>query len=449
MKADLLNRKLPTKLFLLLTLALIYPGERVVANDLDVTLKEIILSSDLRPLEPVKPRPSELTRLGAMLYHDGALSGNGDTNCVSCHHPRFGTSDAIPFSIGTGGRGMGSHRQQRNAGVTKRHSPHLLNIGYEEIDFMFWDGRVHRDQKTGILTTPEPALNGANPARKDIASVMTMAASVQTIFPIVNSVEMMGENNDISKAFKEGGNLKAWDAIMTRLLTGTNGSRYLKEFKKAFPNANKFNIGHVGEALGAFMGRSFNVINTPYDSYLKGNSTALTPAEKRGFILFTTKANCISCHNGPHLADGKFHSIAIPQFNEASIKAPYDLGRFEATGKKEDQFKFRTPTLRNLAATAPYMHNGAFSNLDQVVEHFADPQKSIEDFDLTNVDLSNYSSQFVVDRDPVRNQQRVDSIPIPSIRQGIKLTEEEKKDLVQFLETGLLDYRFQPQRLRN
>lgn len=431
---------------LLFSLFLLAPS--LIAQTVDTKLEEIILKSNLRPLEAVKPRSRDLTRLGAMLYHERALSGKGDINCVSCHHPRFGTSDAIPFSIGTGGRGMGTHRRQGTGEVTKRHSTHLLNIGYDDIEFMFWDGRVHRDKTTGILSTPEPALNGKNPQRKDIASVMTMAASAQTIFPIVNGLEMMGENNPIADAFKAGGNLGAWQAVMDRLLTGSLGANYVDAFKKAFPGTSTFNIGHVGEALGAFMGRSFNVINTPYDSYLKGNTSALTPEEKRGFLLFSTKANCISCHNGPHLADGKFHSIGVPQFTEESYKAPYDLGRYEATGKKEDQFNFRTPTLRNLMATGLYMHNGAFSTLEEVVNHFNNPEKSLNDFTLATVDLSNYSSQFAVDTDPTRNQQRLDSIPIPTIRQGLNLSESEKKDLIQFLETGLLDYRFQPQRLR-
>lgn len=418
------------------------------SSDLDEKIKQLAIKHNLEALQPAKAAPMPVTRLGAMLFHENSLSGNKDINCTSCHHPMFGTTEPIPFSIGTGGVGMGNGRQQRDGGVTKRHSPHLINLAYEEIQHMFWDGRVFRDQQTGTLITPEPSLNGLNPQEKDIAQTFSNSLGVQTIFPIVNQLEMMGTGNDISEAFKKGGNLAAWEAIIKRLTTGSLGARYLEQFKKAFPQAKKFHIGHVGEALGAFLGRSFNVLDTPYDRYLKGDSTAMTESEKRGLIVFAEKGSCTECHNGPHLSNWEFNSVGTPQFNAIAYKAPYDEGRFEATGDPSDRFKFRTPPLRHLAVTAPYMHNGAFATIEEVIEHYQDPKKSLETYQLTNVDLTNYSSQFVVDRDEKRNQERIDKIPFENVRNGISLTKEEAEDLKNFLMTGLLDYRFQRQRLR-
>lgn len=413
----------------------------------ELILKDIILKHDLKPLSKVTPAPMERSRLGAMLFHEQNLSGNKDVSCRTCHHPMTGTTEPIPFSIGTGGTGMGSGRHQKNAGVTKRHSPHLLNLGYQDIEFMFWDGRVHRDQKTGILTTPEPSLNGKDPAKKNIAQSMTTALAVQTIFPIVNQLEMMGDNNEVAIAFKKNGNLGAWNAVIKRLTTGDLGKRYLKQFKKAYPEENSFHIGHVGEALGAFLGRSFNIIDTPYDRYLKGDTSAMTESEKKGLIVFANRGKCIRCHNGVHLSNWEFKTVGTPQLTPSEYPAPFDQGRFEVTRNKSDLFKFRTPALRNLEITAPYMHNGTFATLEEVITHYNDPKKSLESYDFNQVDLTNYTSDFVIDRDENRNKLRINLISIGEVRRGVNLTPEEQKDLLAFLKTGLLDYRFQRERL--
>lgn len=412
-------------------------------SDLDSQVDELVMVNALKPLEKVQPSSRELTRLGAMLFHEVQLSGNKNIGCNSCHHPRFGTADAMPFSIGTGGVGMGGMRRQRVGGITKRHSPHLLNLGYPEIEFMFWDGRVHFDNKTGIFTTPEPGLNGANPQYKEITQVMTSALSAQTIFPIVNDLEMRGTNNDIANTST---NYDSWNAVMKRLLEGSSGEAYKKQFELAYPGTTQFNIGHVGEALGKFIALSFNIIDTPYDRYLKGDKTAMTESEKRGFVVFATRGKCIKCHNGEHLSNFEFKTVATPQLTPESYPAPYDQGRFEVTGDKSDLFKFKTPTLRHLALTAPYMHNGAFKTLEEVIEHYSNPQQSLADYDLSKADLTPYGDNFVIDRDEKRNKLRVNLISIGEVRRGIQFTDAEKEDLLNFLETGLLDYRFQPNR---
>lgn len=412
---------------------------------LDELLQIEIKNNGLAPLERVAPSPREVTQLGAMLFHETQLSGNKNIACNSCHHPMFGTADAMPFSIGTGGTGMGGRRRQVKGGLTKRHSPHLLNLGYPEIEHMFWDGRVHYDPKTKILTTPEPGLNGANPKFKEIASVLTSSLAAQTIFPIVNDLEMRGgQGNDVADA---GDNFGSWKAVMKRLLeTGPTKERYLEQFKKAFPQAKTFNIGHVGEALGKFLGTSFNVIDTPYDRYLNGDLSAMNESEKRGLLVFSTRGKCVKCHNGKHLSNFEFKTVATPQLTPEGYPEPYDQGRFEVTGDKSDLFKFRTPTLRNISLTAPFMHNGAFKTLEAVIEHYNDPELSLNNYTLDQADLNPYTDNFVVDRDKLRNKLRVNLISIGEVRRGIKLTEQEKVDLLAFLSTGLLDFRFQRNR---
>lgn len=416
-------------------------------TDLDQELAQIIKEEGLIPLEPIKRNmKTDVVRLGAFLFNETSLSGNRDMSCHTCHVPHFATTEPLPFSIGTGGRGMGSRRFQANGGVTRRHSPHLFNLGYQDIEFMFWDGRVYRSQETGELQTPEATLNGPSPIRPDITSQLETSLAVQTIFPIVNELEMMGQNNDIAD---QKTNPKRWDAVMKRLLTGEKKEVYFEQFKKAFPGTPEedLNIGHVGKALGEFISNGFNLTDTPYDRYLKGDLNALTLEEKKGLVVFAKRGQCLNCHNGRHLSNFEFKTVGTPQVAWEKHPAPYDNGRFEVTGNKRDLFKFRTPTLRNVSITAPFMHTGVYQTLEEVIEHYDNPKLALESFDLSKMDLSFYQDNFVVDRDEKRNKLRINLISIGEVRRGLNLTQSEKEDLLQFLKTGLLDYRFQRGRL--
>jgi cytochrome c peroxidase len=113
----------------------------------------------------------------------------------------------------------------------------------------------------------------------------------------------------------------------------------------------------IARALAAFQ-RSLVTKPSPLDRYLKGEKNALSDEAKRGLELFVGDAGCVRCHNGPLLSDGKYHRIGV------SFR---DAGRASATGKKEDTAKFRTPSLRNVAETGPYMHDGSINTLFDVV----------------------------------------------------------------------------------
>jgi cytochrome c peroxidase len=217
-------------------------------------------------------------------------------------------------------------------------------------------------------------------------------------------------------------------------------------FKAAFPNAKEIHIGHVGNSLAAFISKSFNKIDTPYDRYLKGDKSALSQKEKRGFKVFMTKGECIKCHKGAHLSDFSFKSVGIPQVTPSSYAAPYDQGHFEVTNNLKDIFKYKTPTLRNLEVTSPYMHNGVFNTLAEVIEHYRNPQRSIEEFNTSKMITKNYSEKLIKDIEFLRNSQRISQIDEPTIRKGIEISDQEKEDLIQFLKTGLLHYKYQRNR---
>lgn len=130
---------------------------------------------------------------------------------------------------------------------------------------------------------------------------------------------------------------------------------YVDQFRKVFQT--KPNREGIAKALAAFQ-RTLVTGPSPFDQYLAGDEDALSDEAKQGLELFRGEAGCVRCHNGPLLSDGKFYRLG------ASYR---DEGRAKITDKREDRYRFRTPTLRNIADTAPYMHDGSLETLDDVV----------------------------------------------------------------------------------
>jgi cytochrome c peroxidase len=135
-------------------------------------------------------------------------------------------------------------------------------------------------------------------------------------------------------------------------------------------------------AIAAFE-RTLITPHGPFDAYARGNKDALSISEKRGLILFIGKAACVQCHNGPTFTDSRFHRLGMPR----RAPGPEDVGRYAVSGHDQDRGAFRTPTLRNVSLRAPYMHDGAFTTLEEVVDFYdrggdVDPQKSPLIFEL-------------------------------------------------------------------
>jgi cytochrome c peroxidase len=130
---------------------------------------------------------------------------------------------------------------------------------------------------------------------------------------------------------------------------------YVNQFQAVF--GSKPNREDIGKALAAYQ-RTLVTEPSPFDRYLLGDEKALSADAKRGLELFVGEARCIDCHNGPMLSDGKYYRMGISQ---------EDFGREAVTGKKEDRYKFRTASLRNVADTGPYMHNGLSHSLESIV----------------------------------------------------------------------------------
>jgi cytochrome c peroxidase len=156
---------------------------------------------------------------------------------------------------------------------------------------------------------------------------------------------------------------------------------YVRRFQTVF--GTKPNRDGIAKALAAYQ-RTLVTGPSPFDRYLQGDKTALSADAVRGWELFRGEAKCIQCHNGPLLSDGKFYRLGVSE---------EDLGRAQITGKKEDRYRFRTPTLRNVAETGPYMHDGSQKSLETVVTFYyrGIPQATTDGLPMDAPDLRGQS----------------------------------------------------------
>lgn len=363
---------------------------------------------------------TDLIKLGEALFFDKILSGNKNISCATCHHPAGNTGDGLPLSIGTGGSGTASLRTIGSGNYIARNAQHIYNTGHPQMGDLFWDGRVSMNS-SGHFLTPEAGLNGVSPSLSSITAVLTSALDAQALFPIVDSDEMMGgAGNDISDA---GSTAASWSAVMARLVGTSNGTvggiaAYRTLFQNAYPavtNFDNFNIGHAGRAIAAYE-RSLTFVNTRFDRFLRGESGALSDAEKNGAMAFLMRGRCLQCHNGPLMSDFKFHAVANPQLGPGKEAGGDDRGLAHQTGNSADNYKFRTAPLRNVELTSPYTHAGAFSSLEDVIRHYGNPSQSLLNY---NSSLLRSDFQSQVDSDAGRISARInalDSILLPSMQ---------------------------------
>jgi len=414
--------------------------EEVPVAQLDIDLRDALDTNGVTAVPTPQKESDALVRLGQALFFDKELSGNRNISCATCHHPVSGTGDALPVSIGEGGGGLAENREQEGektvGALIPRNAPHVFNGGVTGVSSMFWDSRVQFDAATGVLTTPEAGLNGPNPTHAEIAAQLRSALAAQAMFPVTSGAEMRGAagTNEIADA---ADNVAVWAALMARLVGTNNGTtggipKYRDLFRAAYPgvgNFNDFNFGHAARAIAAFERSSWTALETPLDGYLAGDDSALSDSEKRGALLFLDKARCAECHSGPLLSDFEHHAIAVPQVGPGKNAPDEDLGLALETGDSADNYKFRTPRLRNVALTGPWMHDGCFTSLEATVRHHLDCTSSLLGYDATQLPTQ---FQGTVDVDVDRNQARIDALT-DDLRGAIALTEVEFDDLMAFV----------------
>lgn len=402
------------------------------ASEIDEQLQEYIKTFKLAPLEKYTEVDEHLFRAGRVLFGDSIVSGNRNISCRDCHNPSKGTSDDIALSLGEGSQSDDWQRKQGRGKIIRRHSPHLINAGHKDLKHMFWDGRVSINN--GAFYTPEPRLNGPNPKAAHIVKQFKTVLDAQVIFPMLSYDEMRGQpgTNDLAD---EKDNLKAWEMIVQRIKK-ERPSLYWNLKKGA--RGEKVNIGHVAAALGEFIRFAFQIWDTPYDRYLRGEWTALDESSKRGMKIFFTKGRCGNCHWNKHLTNQAFQSVGVPSLVEAGNGV--DKGLYELTKNPNHLYAFKNPGLRNVVMTAPYMHNGVFKTLDEVIEHYDNFQQSLYSYTLSSDSELPYSNRLDVLGG--NTSAEIDSSVFqPFLRRGLGLTKEEKRDLKKFLTFGLTQRR--------
>ena len=374
------------------------PDPQVVAGPLDEQLAELIEQHNLigdanfnRTLPNISdPLPS----LGKQLFFSKSLGGDFDSACVSCHHPMLGGADALSLPVGVSAvdadlLGPGRVHQDAIPNVP-RNSPTVFNVGIWDAG-MFFDSRVEsfgkEEQANGAVSdirTPDVAFGAADP---DAGPNLPNA---QARFPVTSHEEMRGE------IFEAGGtNQQVRDHLAARL--GGYGigagelptNEWLAHFQSAFGSTadaeSLINYDNVALALSEYE-RSMTFTDNPFARYVQGDLDALTDEQKRGAILFYTSAddggaNCSACHTGDKFTDELHHTVAFPQFGHGKGDGiDDDFGRERETANSEDRYRFRTPSLLNIAVTAPYGHAGTYETLDQVVRHYDNPNNRVEDF---------------------------------------------------------------------
>ena len=290
------------------------------------------------PIPSDNPQTPEKITLGEKLFNDVRFSTTGEVSCATCHAADKVFTDS-PLSVSEG----------INKLTGTRNAPTVVNSAYFRT--LFWDGR--------------------SPSLED-----------QALHPFLNPVEMALPNHE------------------PILKIARSDAAYKKAFKKVFGvSGNAITMGHVTKAIAAFE-RTKVAGNTPFDRwYFKGETEALTESQQRGFDLFVNKGRCVSCHRVEQtqalFTDNRFHNIGVginriqgdvPELAGEFIKAKAtasevdvkvltdkrssELGRFAVTRGFDDLGSFKTSTLRNIAVTAPYMHDGSLKTLRDVVVHY-------------------------------------------------------------------------------
>ncbi|MCO6449510.1 MAG: VCBS repeat-containing protein [Caldilineales bacterium] len=379
--------------------------------------------------EPMRVLPKAspaVLKLGEALFWDRELSGNRDVSCATCHHPAAATGDGLSLSVGVGGTGAISDRQLgEDREWVPRNATEIFNRGVAGWEAIFWDGRValgHDDD------------DFMSPAGDGIPADMDNVIAVQALFPVTSRTEMRGEYGDVDvfgqrnelAGFSENDFRRIWEALTARLMAIPE---YRQLFADAYPETPEgwHRYWHGANAIAAYEMAAFTFDDAPWDRYLNGDETALSDEALRGAKLFYGDAGCSRCHSGSLLTDQLFHNIGVPQFGPGKDDdAPHDYGRWNVSRSGKEMSAFRTPPLRNVTLTGPWMHDGAYADLEETVRHHLDPAKALADYDKTQIDpllqdtlLDNYT--ILRDLDLM-------------MAQPIELSESEIADLMAFLE---------------
>ena len=307
--------------------------------------------------------------LGRQLYFDTRLSSDNTVSCASCHHPNEGYARHTQFGIGVEGQQGG------------RNSP----VSYNRIlsGLQFWDGRADslEDQAVGPIENPIEMANTHEAAVESLKAIPGYVAQFEAIFDDGVTIDNVG---------------KAIASFERTIVTGPSAYDYSEAFRKysKLDPEDLQDLLEVDEDLKAeYESARRNALTFPMsEGALRGQE-----------LFFSERVNCAACHVGANLADEKYHNLGV-----GMDAVEPDVGRYAVTDDEKDWGAFKTPTIRNVAHTSPYMHDGSLTSLLEVVEHY--------------------------NKGGIPNKNLSDKI------KKLNLTDQEKRDLVEFMQacTGAL-----------
>ncbi len=324
-----------------------------------------------RPAVPAdNPMSAAKVELGRRLFYDTRLSVNSKQSCATCHRQELAFTDGRARAVGTTGQ------------VHPRGSMSLANVAYS------------------------PALTWSNPEMRGLEE--------QALVPMLGTdpveLGLGGREADLLRTLER-------DTLYQRL------------FARAYPGAESlFTITHVVRAIASFE-RTMISMESPYDRYRYGrDTTAISPAAKRGSVIFFSgqQGACFQCHSGWNFngelrherrpdVPASFQNTGLYNLEGALSYPSTNTGIYEITHRPQDMGRFRVPTLRNVAVTAPYMHDGSIATLDEVLDHYAAGGRTITSGPYAGVGRDNPNKS-------------------PSVH-GFTLTAGDRADLLAFLET--------------
>ncbi|MEM7592166.1 MAG: MbnH family di-heme enzyme [Cyanobacteria bacterium P01_A01_bin.83] len=328
--------------------------------------------------KPVVPDDNPMTaakvELGRHLFYEPRLSITGEYSCATCHKQSLAFTDGKQVAVGSTNE------------MHSRNSMSLANVAYS------------------------PVLTWANPLMTSLEN--------QALIPIFGEhpieMGMVGQEQQMLQWLQ-------------------NNDKYRQLFANAFESEEPVNVNNLTKAIATFQ-RSLVSFNSPYDRYrYQGEANAISDAAKRGEKLFNSeRMECFHCHSGINFSDSvkhenlaftetAFHNTGLYNIDGEGSYPPQNIGIKEITQKAEDMGRFKAPSLRNIALTAPYMHDGSINTLRDAIAHYQAGGRTITEGEYAGVGSANpYKSGFI---------------------KGFEITESEIDDLVAFLQS-LTDQEF-------
>jgi len=377
-----------------------------------------------------RPIDRTLADVGRLLWFDTIAGLNDDNGCGGCHSPMNGFGDTQSIAIGIDNNGIVG--PGRAGPRNQRRTPSVINAAM--FPRLMWNGRFAAlsgdpfDNSLGFSFPLPEGLSLSGSAHLLVA---------QAFIPPTERTEAAG--------FAFQGTNDDMRAQVVSRLNDTPG--YVEKFAEIYPSVQAggpITYEMFASAI-AELEQTLVFANAPIDRFARGHQQAMTDAQKRGAVLFFGKAKCVSCHavsgdSNEMFSDFDNHVIGVPQIVPTLANITFDgpgqnedFGLEQVTGNPADRYKFRSAPLRNLAAAAAFMHNGAFTTLESAIQHHLDVPASVATFTTSHLDADL--------QNPIAPMAGVLANLDPLLAAPIALTSNEFADLVDFVRNGLSDDR--------